>query len=117
MNQHIWPIETPRLPVAKLEALLSVTVVGMFNCLWNEMQYVKCGDSVFNCGSQKVKYAPGLISAYAAPQNAIRVVSKLAAFVGISEGIGVNLHCLRRLDMDMIKHHPILLSRVENYGP
>lgn len=91
MNQHIWPIET--LPVAELEEMLSVNVVGTFNCLQHEMRHMKRGGSIVNCGSQQVKYASGNMSAYAASKNAIRGLSQSAAFEGGAKGIRVNLLC------------------------
>lgn len=74
MNAHIWPIET--LPVEELEEMLSVNVVGTFNCIQHEMRHMKRGGSIVNCGSQQVKYASGNMSAYAASKNAIRGLSQ-----------------------------------------
>ena len=73
MNARIWPIVT--LPVEELQEMLSVNVVGTFNCLKEEMKNMKRGGSIVNCGSQQVRHASGLMSAYAASKNAVRALS------------------------------------------
>lgn len=99
MNAHIWPIET--LPVAELEEMLSVNVVGTFKCLQSEMKHMKNGGSIVNCGSQQVKYAS---------KNAVRGLSQSAAYEGGARGIRVNFLCLGCIDTDMIKQPLILPS-------
>lgn len=91
MNARIWPIVT--LPVEELQEMLSVNVVGTFNCLKKETKTMKRGGSIVNCGSQQVKYASGNMSAYAASKNAIRGLPQSAAFEGGAKGIRVNLPC------------------------
>ncbi|KLU82296.1 hypothetical protein MAPG_01370 [Magnaporthiopsis poae ATCC 64411] len=110
MNARIWPIET--LPVEELQEMLSVNVVGTFNCLKEEMKNMKRGGSIVNCGSQQVKYASGNMSAYAASKNAIRGLSQSAAFEGGAKGIRVNLLCPGCIDTDMIQQ-PLMLPSGE----
>lgn len=107
MNEHVWPIET--LPVAELEEMLSVNVVGTFNCLQSEMKHVKRGGSIVNVGSQQVRYAGGLMSAYAASKNAVRGLSQCAAYEGGAKGVRVNLLCPGCIDTDMIRQ-PLMLE-------
>lgn len=112
MNEHIWPIET--LPVSELEEMLSVNVVGTFNCLQNEMKHMKRGGSIVNCGSQQVKYASGNMSAYVASKNAVRGLSQCAAFEDGAKGIRVNLLCPGCIDTDIIKQ-PLILPSGESW--
>ena len=91
MNDRIWPIET--LPVADLQDLLAVNVVGTFNCLQQQMRHTKRGGSIVTCGSQQVRHASGLMGAYAASKNAVRGLTMSAAYEGGAKGIRVNLVC------------------------
>ncbi|RYP42899.1 hypothetical protein DL770_011941 [Monosporascus sp. CRB-9-2] len=75
--------------------MLNVNVVGTFNCLKEEMKNMKRGGSIVNCGSQRVRHASGLMSAYAASKNAVRGLSQAAAYEGEPNGIRVNQLCPR----------------------
>ncbi|RYO97635.1 hypothetical protein DL764_007272 [Monosporascus ibericus] len=45
--------------------MLNVNVIGTSNCVKEEMKSMKRGSSIVNCGSQQVRHALGLMSAYA----------------------------------------------------
>ncbi|RYP52909.1 hypothetical protein DL768_002005 [Monosporascus sp. mg162] len=86
-----WPIE--KLPLSDLQEMLNINVIEAFNCLKEEMKNMKGCDSIVSCGSQQVRHASGPMSAYAASKNAIRGLSKAAAYEGGPKGIRVNLLC------------------------
>lgn len=89
MHDRIWPIET--LPLSDLQDMLNVNVIGTFNCLKEEIKHTRNGGSIVNCGSQQVKYASGLMSAYACSKNAVRGLTWSAAYEAGAKGIRVNL--------------------------
>jgi NAD(P)-dependent dehydrogenase (short-subunit alcohol dehydrogenase family) len=102
MNDRIWPVEDT--PVEDLRMLLEVNVVGTFTCMQHELRNMRPGGSLVNVGSQQLAYAGGLMGAYAASKNALRGLTRAAAYeAGESKGIRVNMLCPGTIDTDMIR--------------
>ncbi|KAI6560992.1 hypothetical protein MCOR03_004093 [Pyricularia oryzae] len=112
MGPRIWPIEL--LPVEDLNEMLQVNVVGVFNCLKEQMKNMKSGGSIVNCGSQQVQHASGLMSAYAASKNAVTGLTMSAAYEGSAKGIRVNLLSPGCIATDMIEQ-PLQLPNGQHF--
>jgi NAD(P)-dependent dehydrogenase (short-subunit alcohol dehydrogenase family) len=72
-NPRLFPIT--ELDVQDVRDILEVNVVGLFNCLKEEMKYFKPeGGSIVNVGSVLGKYASAGVSAYSTSKHAMAYV-------------------------------------------
>ncbi|KAF9881890.1 short chain dehydrogenase family protein [Colletotrichum karsti] len=84
------------------EMLLRVNVVGTWNCMREEMRYMKDGGCIINVGSIASKYATGGTSAYIASKHALIGLTKVGAFEGAKRRIRVNIVCPGCIDTEMM---------------
>lgn len=91
MHDHVYPITD--FPAEELEMMLSVNVVGTFNCMKHELRHMADGGSLVNLGSIMSKWSSPGMSAYSAAKHAIVGMTKVAAFEVAGRGIRVNAVC------------------------